>query len=153
MLYFINSSNFIVWLPLVLEILGNMCFAIVCFPGCDVINYNNNLIFQIKLCTWPKRQDKNLNIWVQKNFKVKQKTLFIIFKGLSVTKYYVRPKTAPLHILLIDRILKNRATQGLIYIFLNYYQCFPRFSQKIKKYFCILKSTSSVDINKVYLQV
>ena len=30
MLYSINRPNFIVWLPLLLEILGNMCIAIVC---------------------------------------------------------------------------------------------------------------------------
>ena len=30
MLYSINGPNFIVWLPLLLEILGNMCIAIVC---------------------------------------------------------------------------------------------------------------------------
>ena len=31
-----------------LEILGNTCIAIVCFPGCEVINFENNLIFLIK---------------------------------------------------------------------------------------------------------
>ena len=30
MLYSINCPNFIVWLPLLLEILGNMCIATVC---------------------------------------------------------------------------------------------------------------------------
>ena len=30
MLYSINRPNFMVWLPLHLEILGNMCIAIVC---------------------------------------------------------------------------------------------------------------------------
>ena len=30
------------------EILGNVCIAIVCFPGCDVINFEMNLIFLIK---------------------------------------------------------------------------------------------------------
>ena len=30
MSYSINPSKFIVWLPLLLEILGNMCIAIVC---------------------------------------------------------------------------------------------------------------------------
>ena len=30
MLYSINSPNFIVWLPLPLEILGNVCIAAVC---------------------------------------------------------------------------------------------------------------------------
>ena len=29
-LYSINRPNFIFWLPLLLEILGNMCIAIVC---------------------------------------------------------------------------------------------------------------------------
>ena len=48
MLYSINSPNSIVWLPLLLEILGYMCIAIVCLQGCDVINFENNLIFLIK---------------------------------------------------------------------------------------------------------
>ena len=30
MLYSINWQNFIPWLPLLIEILGNMCIAIVC---------------------------------------------------------------------------------------------------------------------------
>ena len=30
LLYSINWPNFIAWLPLLLEILGNMCIAIVC---------------------------------------------------------------------------------------------------------------------------
>ena len=30
MLYSINWSNFIMWFPLPLEMLGNMCIAIVC---------------------------------------------------------------------------------------------------------------------------
>ena len=30
MLYSINCPNFIAWLPLLLEILGNTCIAIVC---------------------------------------------------------------------------------------------------------------------------
>ena len=30
------------------EILGNMCIAIVCKPGCDVMNFEVNLIFLIK---------------------------------------------------------------------------------------------------------
>ena len=47
-LYSINWPNFIVRLPFLLEILGNMCIAIVYFLGCDVINFEiNHLIFQI----------------------------------------------------------------------------------------------------------
>ena len=48
MLYSINWSNFIVELPFVLEILTNICIAIVCEPGCDVINLEINLVFLIK---------------------------------------------------------------------------------------------------------
>ena len=35
MLHSINWPNFIVWLLLLLEILGNMCITIFCLPGCD----------------------------------------------------------------------------------------------------------------------
>ena len=31
-----------------LKIMGNMCIATVNFPGCDVINFEINLIFLIK---------------------------------------------------------------------------------------------------------
>ena len=47
-LYSINWSNFIVWLPLLLEILSNICIAVVFVPGCHVINFEINLIFPIK---------------------------------------------------------------------------------------------------------
>ena len=48
LLYSINLPNFIVWLPLLCETLSNMCIAIVCKPGCDVMNFEVNLIFLIK---------------------------------------------------------------------------------------------------------
>ena len=37
-----------VWLPLLCEILGNMITAIVCKPGCEVMNFEDNPIFLIK---------------------------------------------------------------------------------------------------------
>ena len=73
-LYSINWPNFIAWLPLFLEILGNMFIAIVCYPGCDVTDFEINLIFLIEplLSTWRKRHDKSLNILRTKRaFKVK----------------------------------------------------------------------------------
>ena len=45
----INWPNFIVCLPLLCEILGNMSIGIVCKLGCVVINFEVNLIFLIKL--------------------------------------------------------------------------------------------------------
>ena len=44
----IKCPNFIVWLHLLLEILGNKCITIFCKPGCDVKNFVINLIFLIK---------------------------------------------------------------------------------------------------------
>ena len=59
MLYSINCQNSIVWLTLLIKILRNMCIAIVCFPGCDIINFETNLIFPIMpFCTWLKIQVK-----------------------------------------------------------------------------------------------
>ena len=52
MLYSINWPNFIefdsdwIWLSLIAfttKVLGNMCIAITCFPGCDVTNFKINL--------------------------------------------------------------------------------------------------------------
>ena len=64
-LYSITWLNWIFWLPLLSKILGNMCIAIVCYPGCEIINFEINLIFLIKLffSTWPKSQHINLNIF------------------------------------------------------------------------------------------
>ena len=48
MLYSINWPHFTVWLPLLLDRLGNMSIAIICCPICDVINFENNHSFLIK---------------------------------------------------------------------------------------------------------
>ena len=48
MLYSINWPKLIICLPLLLEILGNMCIVIVYYPGCDVMDFKINLIFLIE---------------------------------------------------------------------------------------------------------
>ena len=49
MLYYITWSEFIVWLPLFVEILGNMCIATcACFSGWGAINFEINFISLIK---------------------------------------------------------------------------------------------------------
>ena len=103
-LYSVNWPNFIVWLPLILEILGNMCIAIVCFPTCDVINFEINLIF---LSAFPylskavfymtKKSRQNLNIpKTKRNFQVKWESFFISFKRMSVPKNCIRPESVSL---------------------------------------------------------
>ena len=94
MLSSMNWPNRIVWLLLLRDILGNMCFAIVCFLGCDVINFEINLIFLIKPSLY---MTKNLNILRTKRAsKVEQKAFFIIFEGLLVAKVCLIPKSASL---------------------------------------------------------
>ena len=48
MLNSINWTNFLVRLPLLLETLGHVFVTIICFPGCDIINFEINLVFLIK---------------------------------------------------------------------------------------------------------
>ena len=45
---FLQLTKFIFWLPLLHEVSGNMCFAIGCQPGCDVMNFEVDFIFLIK---------------------------------------------------------------------------------------------------------
>ena len=87
LLYSINWPNFTVWFSLLCEILGNMCIAIACKPGCENMNFEVNLIFLIKpfFPTWPKSCDKNLNtLRMKRLFKIKYKAFSIISKGLSI---------------------------------------------------------------------
>ena len=49
LLYSINRTKFIVWLPLLFEILNNTCIVIVCCLACDVKKFEINLSFFIKL--------------------------------------------------------------------------------------------------------
>ena len=48
MLYSISFPNFIVWLSLLLEVLGNLCTVFICFPVWDVKTFEINLNFLIK---------------------------------------------------------------------------------------------------------
>ena len=58
MLRCINWHSFIVWLLLLLEILGNICITIVYWPGCDVIEFEINQIFLIKLFYYMTKKSK-----------------------------------------------------------------------------------------------
>ena len=82
-LFSINWPDFCAWLALLLEILSNMCIAIVYFPGCDDINFEINRTFLIKPFFYmTKKSDKILKILRAKRaFQVKSKAFFIILKG------------------------------------------------------------------------
>ena len=60
---FCNCPNFIIWLrvslfDLLFEILGNMCIAIICFQGCDVMNFEINLTFPAELFFYMTKKPK-----------------------------------------------------------------------------------------------
>ena len=46
--YFINWPNFILWLPLLLDMLCNICIVNVCCQDCDIIIFKINRTFLIK---------------------------------------------------------------------------------------------------------
>ena len=70
MLYSGNWSNFILWLPLRLQILDNMCVEIVCFPSIDVKNFEIKLISLIKsfFHTTGKLRQKCKYLYTEKSF-------------------------------------------------------------------------------------
>ena len=55
-LYSTKWRNFIVLLPLILEILGKMSMIIICFPICDIINFEINHSFHIKPFSYMSRK-------------------------------------------------------------------------------------------------
>ena len=94
----INWPNFIAWLPLLLEIFVKLCIAIACFPGCDVVNFEINLIFLIKafLYKTKKSLQKFKYLENEKSFKGDIKSIFHHFQ--RVFKNSLRPESAPLNL-------------------------------------------------------
>ena len=78
MLLSINRPNFIVWLPLLLEILGNMFITIACWPDCDVIKFEIKLITLIKpfWCMTKKSRQKLKHLENGKSFWSEIKIVF-----------------------------------------------------------------------------
>ena len=61
--YILNGPDFIASLSLFLKIFGNTCITIVCLRGCDVINFEIDLIsLSSSFATRLKSQDKSLNL-------------------------------------------------------------------------------------------
>ena len=63
-LYPINWPHFIVLLPLVLQILGNICIAIACSPGCHTmsIKLEISLLFLIKLFLYVTKKSRQKDL-------------------------------------------------------------------------------------------
>ena len=85
LLHYISWPNFIIWLPLLCEILGNMCIAIVCKPGCDVMNFEVSLILLNQTLIFQKILFYLLQ-W--KPFKMMKNVLYFIWKALFHLKTF-----------------------------------------------------------------
>ena len=53
-----TDRHFFVWLPLFLDILGQICVIIISFPTDDAINFEINLSFLIKLFSYMNKKDR-----------------------------------------------------------------------------------------------
>ena len=85
-MYFINWPNLIAWLPLLLAILANVCIIIIYGPVSDVISFEINHIFFMKLLFYTTR--KSGQKWAI--------MINIIFKQLLSIRNYLRPLSGPL---------------------------------------------------------
>ena len=89
MLYSINSPNFIAWLPLLLEVLGDMRITTVFYLSCDVMDFEINLIFLIEsfFLHDQKVMTKILISWEWKELlKWDKKHFLSILKGFQLLK-------------------------------------------------------------------
>ena len=87
-LHSINRPNFIVWLPLLLEILGNMYITMNCCPD-YVLNFEISLIFLIKFFSYITGNLRQNFKYLEKgkDFMVKRKKHFLSFsKGVQMPK-------------------------------------------------------------------
>ena len=81
-LYSITSSDFIVWLPLLLETSSNMCIVIVCYPVRHVINFETYLSLLIKPFSYmtKKSEQKFRYLKNEKSFSGAKKNIFHHYK-------------------------------------------------------------------------
>ena len=92
LLYFINWTNLIFWLPLLLEILSNIWIVIIYYPA-YIINFEINHSFLINPFSYITKRagQKCRYLKYEKSFKItiyhKIKTIFHYYKGPSFWMY------------------------------------------------------------------
>ena len=80
------------------DTLSNKYVAVVCFLGCNIRNFEIEFIFLIKSFFYEIKKSKQTFEYLEKKELLSEKNniFFIIFKGLSVVKFILRPKSLPL---------------------------------------------------------
>ena len=139
LLYSINWPSFIVWLPLLLEIPGNMCIVIVCYPVCVVINFKIHHSHQA-VCLHDQKLRTKIEISQGQKVLLRwnKKAFYIIFKGLSVVRNCLRPASALLSCFVK---LKVTASLKLVPIFGKYFICFQSKLVKLNLFVAAIGTT------------
>ena len=89
MLHAINWPHFIAWLPLLLKILVNNCIVVVCFPACDVANFEIDLIFLITPFFYLTKKSRKKIKYLEKKKNFKREPLKDVdIEKVSVSKGY-----------------------------------------------------------------
>ena len=132
----LTDQNFIVWLPLLLDILGNMSTAIACFPDCNARNFQSNLSNQAVFLHHQKIKTKIKIPWERKELlRWNKKTFFILFKGRSVAKNCLRLDSASIK--LIHKKYVRSCSKFLIsfsqYRLLQWPKCFKQTVSKLEQ--------------------
>ena len=88
MLYSINWPNFIVWVPLFLEISSNICIVIVSFPVFDVTNFEIYLKFLIKVFSYviKKSEEKLKYPKIDRSLFQSFRRFFLIFSHYGIIR-------------------------------------------------------------------
>ena len=82
-------------LQMLLEILGNIFITIVCFPGCDVINFGISFIFLIMPFFYMTKKSRQ-KFKYRENKKSFQDAIKSILKGFSISKNCLKLENPPL---------------------------------------------------------
>ena len=125
MLYSIIWPHFIVWLPLLLKILGNMCITIVSYPDSDVIKFEINLIFLIKPFFYmtKKSRQKFKYLVNKKNFWGEIRSIFYIFQLAKIV--------SDLRMHLLNNLLSLKLHNKYLFVVYNLTQQTMKFFQNL----------------------
>ena len=113
----INWLNFIVWLSLILRYWTICALQLFVFSGCDVINFEVNLIFLIKsfFCMNKMSRQKFKHIENEKKLLRCSKKHFSSFlKGFQLPKIFLRPESASLKV--HWQISKNGVSKSYVHV-------------------------------------
>ena len=128
MLYSAKWPNFIIWLPLLLDILGNTCIATACFWGCDKINFETNFSFLFKPFLHDQKFKTKTKIFLErKELLIEIKSIFIILKGFQSSKIVSDVRVCLSKFLNLKHWWKNLVTG-------NHIDCHSLMVVKLKKH-------------------